>query len=157
MTKNQLKKLRKKQKNNEGNAVETTVTETKTDGPGDKKTTTKTAKEDPSNGDKSDKKVQFAKELVQGPSGSAQPNGDVAKEKTQIKTIDASKTNGDKDSKATGQKGIKTVQGVTIDDKKPGSGPGAKNGNRVSMRYIGKLEKDKSVFDCTNIYTFANI
>ncbi|EME80784.1 uncharacterized protein MYCFIDRAFT_208168 [Pseudocercospora fijiensis CIRAD86] len=72
---------------------------------------------------KSDKKVQFAKELEQGPT----PTKDSKKE-----------------AKAGG---IKKVQGVTIDDRKVGTGPAAKSGDRVSMRYIGKLEKDGKVFD----------
>ncbi|RMY00231.1 hypothetical protein D0867_11821 [Hortaea werneckii] len=71
---------------------------------------------------KSDKKVSFAKELEQGPT----PN---------------------KDEKAKGALGVKVVQGVTIDDKKLGTGPAAKSGDRVAMRYIGKLQKDNKVFD----------
>lgn len=74
---------------------------------------------------KSDKKVSFAKELEQGPTPT-------------------------KDGKADKNKaalGVKKVQGVTIDDKKLGTGPAAKPGDRVSMRYIGKLEKDGKVFD----------
>ena len=35
---------------------------------------------------------------------------------------------------------------MTIDDKKLGTGPAAKKGDRVGMRYIGKL-KDGKVFD----------
>lgn len=69
---------------------------------------------------KSDKKVQFAKNLEQGPT----PNGD----------------------KPTGTLGVKEVKGVKIDDKKLGKGATAKSGNVVSMRYIGKLE-DGKVFD----------
>lgn len=71
------------------------------------------------------KKVQFAKELEQGPTP------------TKADT---------KDDKSKAALGVKTVQGVTIDDKKLGSGQGAKNGDRISMRYIGKL-KDGKVFD----------
>lgn len=69
---------------------------------------------------KADKKVQFAKNLEQGPT----PNGD----------------------KPTGTLGVKEVKGVKIDDKKLGKGVAAKSGNTVSMRYIGKLE-DGKVFD----------
>lgn len=36
--------------------------------------------------------------------------------------------------------------GVTIEDRKPGEGPSAKKGSRVSMRYVGKLANGK-VFD----------
>jgi len=78
---------------------------------------------------KSDKKVQFAKNLEQGPTGSAE------KAKTEPKN-----TNGKT------ALGVKIVQGVTIDDKKLGSGPACKKGNKVEMRYIGKLE-DGKVFD----------
>lgn len=74
---------------------------------------------------KSDKKVSFAKELEQGPT----PTKDAKKDK------------------AAATSGPRTVQGVKIDDRKLGSGPAAKSGDRVSMRYIGKLEKDGKVFD----------
>jgi FK506-binding nuclear protein len=67
------------------------------------------------------KKVQFAEKLEQGPTGS--------------------------NAKGTEKKGPRVVSGVTIDDKKVGSGPGAKKGDSVAMRYIGKLQ-DGKVFDC---------
>lgn len=76
---------------------------------------------------KSDKKVQFAKNLEQGPTPSGQDKK--AAEKT------------------TGTLGVKEIKGVKIDDKKLGKGPAAKAGNTVAMRYIGKLE-DGKVFDC---------
>lgn len=102
------KKQQKKLKNNKGEAV---AAEEKKDAA--KETTPK-----------SDKKVQFAKNLEQGPTGSAE----------KAKTAD---------KKATG---VKVVNGVTIDDRKLGSGRTAKNGDKVSMRYIGKLTNGK-VFD----------
>jgi FK506-binding nuclear protein len=80
---------------------------------------------------KSDKKVQFAKELEQGPTPT----------KTPEKGTDAPKTN------SAPSLGVKTVQGVTIDDKKLGQGQHAKSGDRVAMRYIGKLKADGKVFD----------
>lgn len=83
------------------------------------------AQEDKDSKDK--KRVQFAKTLEQGPTGSA------------VKDAAA------KDGK--GKLGVKVVQGVTIDDRKLGSGRVVKNGDRVGMRYIGKLESGK-VFDC---------
>jgi len=86
------KKQQKKLKNNKGEAVEAA---TKKD-------------------DKSDKKVQFAKNLEQGPTGST------AK------------------AKQAG-KGVKVVQGVTIDDRTIGNGRTVKNGDTVGVRYIGKL------------------
>lgn len=98
LSKKQLKKL----KNNEGKAV-----------------ASKTEEKDTKKDAKSDKKVQFAEKLEQGPTG--------------------------KDAKPT--LGPKNVKGVQIDDKKLGSGPVAKKGNKVGMRYIGKLTNGK-VFDC---------
>jgi FK506-binding nuclear protein len=81
--------------------------------------------------DKSDKKVQFAKNLEQGPTGSTE------KAKNGVNEQKAGKPG----------LGIKTVNGVKIDDKKLGSGPACKKGQKVSMRYIGKLT-DGKVFDC---------
>lgn len=101
------KKEAKKLKNNEGKAVAT-------------------EKETP----KSEKKVQFAKNLEQGPTGSPA-------EKAKA---------GDKAKKAAAPS-VKIVQGVTIDDRKVGTGRTAKSGDKVGMRYIGKLENGK-VFDC---------
>ncbi|KAJ4290714.1 peptidylprolyl isomerase fpr3 [Collariella sp. IMI 366227] len=103
------KKQQKKLKNNQGEPV---VAEVK-------------AKESPAA--KGDKKVQFAKNLEQGPTGPA-------KDKVEAKA--------DK-PKAVG---VKVVQGVTIDDRKVGNGRTTKNGDRVGMRYIGKLQNGK-VFD----------
>ncbi|KAK1639071.1 hypothetical protein BDP81DRAFT_314735 [Colletotrichum phormii] len=96
------KKDKKKLKNNKGEAVAA-----------EEKTTPK-----------SDKKVQFAKNLEQGPTGSAE------------KAKQAGKPTG----------GVKVVQGVTIDERKPGTGRAVKNGDSVSVRYIGKLD-DGKVFD----------
>ncbi len=107
LSKKQLKKL----KNNKGEAVATQEDEAKS-----------LAK---------DKKFQFAKNLEQGPTGSAE------KPKPQQP---------EKDKKARGL-GVKVVQGVTIDDRKLGSGRAVKSGDNVGMRYIGKLQ-DGKVFDC---------
>ncbi|KAK5637500.1 hypothetical protein RRF57_013215 [Xylaria bambusicola] len=100
------KKQQKKLKNNKGEAV--AKEDAKSEAP--KETSAK-----------SDKKVQFAKNLEQGPTGPA------AAEKGA--TL-----------------GVKVVQGVTIDDRKLGSGRVVKKGNRVEVRYIGKLT-DGKVFD----------
>ncbi|KAG7108423.1 FK506-binding protein 4 like [Verticillium longisporum] len=91
------KKQQKKLKNNKGEAVES---------------------EEPKS--KADKKVQFAKNLEQGPTGS--------------------------EKKGKAAVGVKVVQGVTIDDRKIGEGRAVKNGDTVGVRYIGKLENGK-VFD----------
>ena len=70
-----------------------------------------------------DKKVAFSKELEQGPTGStsapAAKKGPVAK---------------------------KIAGGVTIEDRKVGAGPTAQPGDKVSVRYIGKL-LNGNVFD----------
>ncbi|TWU77950.1 peptidylprolyl isomerase fpr4 [Metarhizium rileyi] len=83
------KKQQKKLKNNKGEAV--------------------TAEES-----KKDKKVQFAKDLEQGPTGSGKKAGKVTA-------------------------GVKVVQGVTIDDRTIGKGRTVKSGDTVGVRYIGKL------------------
>lgn len=123
LSKKQLKKL----KNNAGKAVEAGAENQHT-----KKADT--AEKDSPNG-KSDKKVQFAKNLEQGPSGTG--NGTKADDNADLKKDD---------DKQKASLGPKTVQGVLIDDKKLGKGPAAKKGNKVGMRYIGKLE-DGKVFD----------
>ncbi|KAF4947705.1 hypothetical protein FGADI_10214 [Fusarium gaditjirri] len=89
------KKQQKKLKNNKGEAV---ATEEKKDA----------------------KKVQFAKNLEQGPTGSAEKA---------------------KQGKAT--TGVKVVQGVTIDDRTIGNGRTVKSGDTVGVRYIGKLQNGK--------------
>lgn len=89
------------------------------------------------NGSESGKKVQFAKNLEQGPTGSASPvvKKDEAK-KEEVKKAGAKNT----------ALGVRTVNGVSVDDRKVGSGPAAKKNSKVEMRYIGKL-KDGKVFD----------
>ncbi|QKX58808.1 uncharacterized protein TRUGW13939_05935 [Talaromyces rugulosus] len=104
------KKEQKKLKKNNGEAAAVDA----------KKDSKKESKETASA--KTDKKVQFAKNLEQGPTGSTPAE------------------------KTTGSLGVKEVQGVKIDDKKLGKGPAAKSGNTVAMRYIGKFE-DGKVFD----------
>ena len=129
LSKKQLKKL----KNNEGKAVEAAVEKKETkkeDGAG---------KDSPAKGDK---KVQFAKNLEQGPASSP----DTLKTDSKDKTKPESK----KEEKPKASLGVKKVQGVTLDDKKLGTGPAAKKGSKVGMRYIGKL-KDGKVFDCRYI------
>jgi FK506-binding nuclear protein len=75
------------------------------------------------NGEKKDKKVQFAKNLELGPTGS--PKVDDKKDATKAPS------------------GPRTVNGVIIDDKKVGKGPGAKKGDKIELRYIGKLKNGK--------------
>jgi len=113
LSKKQLKKLKK----NNGEAA--AVKEPEAD-----------ATSTPVKSDKADKKVQFAKNLEQGPTGSAEK----AKPATPATPGKAAL-------------GPRKVGGVTLDDKKIGSGPACKKGNKVEMRYIGKLQEGK-VFDC---------
>lgn len=117
LSKKQLKKLKK---NNGEAAAAKTEEAKKTESPASKS-------------ESADKKVQFAKNLVQGPTGTA--------EKAKVTTVET------KDTKGKPALGVKMVNGVKVDDKKLGSGPACKKGNKVSMRYIGKLENGK-VFDC---------
>ncbi|KAL6919890.1 hypothetical protein ACHAP8_006539 [Fusarium lateritium] len=92
------KKQQKKLKNNKGEAV---AAEEKKDA----------------------KKVQFAKNLEQGPTGSTE------------------KAKQSKDSKPA--TGVKVVQGVTVDDRTVGNGRTVKSGDTVGVRYIGKLQNGK--------------
>ncbi|KAK6519849.1 peptidylprolyl isomerase fpr4 [Arthrobotrys conoides] len=90
------------------------------------------------------KKVQFASQLEQGPTpnGNKSPATPVEKAKSE-----KTKTEKTKDEKPTTQSSkSRTVDGVKIEDHKLGSGPEAKKGQKVSMRYIGKLT-DGKVFD----------
>ena len=107
LSKKQLKKMKK----NDGKAVAVVKVEEKDETPSAK----------------SDKKVQFAKELEQGPTPAK--GGKEGKDKPKANA------------------GEKVVQGVVVDDRKVGTGPAAKNGDRVSMRYIGKLKDNMKVFD----------
>ena len=84
------------------------------------------------------KKVQFAKNLELGPTGSPK-----VEEKKDEK----------KDAKKEAPKGPRVVQGVTIEDKKEGKGRAAKKGDKIEMRYIGKLKNGKQ-FDC-KYFTFT--
>ena len=134
LSKKQLKKL----KNNAGQAV-TAAVENKI-----VKVEESSAKDGPAT--KSDKKVQFAKNLEQGPSPAKAPESKPTEPKVEAKKQEADgKKNGANPKVSLGPK---VVQGVKIDDKKLGTGPAAKAGNKVGMRYIGKLE-DGKVFDGT--------
>jgi FK506-binding nuclear protein len=112
--------------NNAGEAVATAVEKTakKEDKPAKENSTAKT-----------DKKVQFAKKLEQGPSNTSHETKPEAKTETK---------KDEEQSKAS--LGVKMIQGVKIDDRKLGKGPAAKKGDKISMRYIGKLQ-DGKVFD----------
>ncbi|KAI9889457.1 MAG: peptidylprolyl isomerase fpr4 [Vezdaea aestivalis] len=108
---------RKKMKNNAGKGVSPTTGENS----------------------KSDKKVQFAAKLEQGPSNSAKENK-AASSKAETTAL---KANDDKPKGKQGAMSARTVDGVKIEDQKIGNGPQAKKGDRVAMRYIGKLQNGK--------------
>jgi len=134
LTKGQKKKLKKLKKNDgEAAAVETSVdASSKSEAKAEKKEEKAEKKDAATNGEK---KVQFAKNLEQGPTLSVtSPTKDATKDATKETT------------KAAGSLSVKDVQGVTVDDRKLGGGSQAKKGSHVEMRYIGKLENGK-VFD----------
>jgi FK506-binding nuclear protein len=127
LTKSQKKKL----KNNAGQAADAPVPDTKAGAEkktGKKETPVKGGKEQVNGSDK--KKVQFAEKLVQD-----QP------------TKSESKADAKADKKSDKDKKTWKVNGVTVDERKAGSGKQAKAGDKLGMRYIGKL-KDGKVFDC---------
>jgi FK506-binding nuclear protein len=129
LSKAQKKKV-KKMKKNDGEAapVETTTAAgAKQASKNESKSPEALKKEAATNGEK---KVQFAKNLEQGPTPSATPPSN----------------QGTKETTKPSALGVKDVQGVTVDDRKLGTGPQAKKGSRIEMRYIGKLENGK-VFD----------
>lgn len=136
LSKKQLKKL----KNNAGKAVEAAVENksvTKEDSSPPK--ADKNDRTEDSNTPKSDKKVQFAKNLEQGPSN----GGKEVKPESKAEAKPTKQGN----EKLKPSLGQKTLQdGIQIDDRKLGTGPAAKKGDKVGMRYIGKLT-DGKVFD----------
>lgn len=128
LSKKQLKKL----KNNAGKAVEAAIEN-------------KDVKKEEASPAKGDKKVQFAKNLEQGPTGAAKETKTEPKAQTKEDAKAGKKEKAHEKSKAT--LGPKTLpDGVKINDKKLGRGPACKKGDKVGMRYIGKLESGK-VFD----------
>lgn len=132
LTKSQKKKL----KNNAGQAAEAPVdakTGTEKKSEAKKDAPAKAGKEQVNGSDK--KKVQFAEKLVQDQPTKSEPKADAKAEKKTDKEKKTWKTNG-----------------VTIDERKPGNGRQAKSGDKLGMRYIGKL-KDGKVFDCKHIIT----
>lgn len=138
LSKKQLKKL----KNNAGKAVEAAVE-------------VQNVKAEDSSKDastpKTDKKVQFAKNLEQGPTNTSKSPKVEAKtgaKEPKVEKKDEPKVesmvNGGSPKASLGPK---TLQGgVKIDDKKLGKGPACKKGNKIGLRYIGKLQ-DGKVFD----------
>ena len=123
LSKKQLKKL----KNNAGQAV--------------------AAKAEPDS--PASKKVSFAKNLEQGPTGTTL----TTEKKVNGTTVDKKTVTAPKEDKTKSGLGVTVVQGVKIDVKKVGSGPAAKKNSKISMRYIGKLADGKQ-FDgkCISVF-----
>ncbi|KAF2711280.1 hypothetical protein K504DRAFT_465051 [Pleomassaria siparia CBS 279.74] len=107
------KKQAKKLKKNDGQAVAAAQESAKKE---------KADKAEAPGSDK--KKVQFAKNLELGPTGSP-------------------KVEEKKEAKKEVPKGPRVVGGVTVEDKKEGKGRAAKKGDKIEMRYIGKLKNGK--------------
>ncbi|KAF2862288.1 hypothetical protein K470DRAFT_229118 [Piedraia hortae CBS 480.64] len=83
---------------------------------------------------KSDKKVSFAMQLEQGPS--------------QVKNGNNKHKANDKSAAAEKPTQTKTITDVSTWDRKLGTGAVAEAGDRVSVRYIGKLENGKQFDAC---------
>jgi FK506-binding nuclear protein len=94
------------------------------------------------------KKVQFAKNLEQGPTGTNSPTIPTKKADNKLDGKDNTKTEQKADQKGKPSLGPKKIQGVEVDDKKLGSGAGVKKGDKIELRYIGKLAANSKVFDC---------
>lgn len=94
------------------------------------------------------KSVQFTKELEQGPTGSSLTKKQKKEQAKQKKEEAEEKKEVAKDEAKENKKfPTKTLLGgVITEDRKAGKGPAAKSGNRVGIRYIGKLKNGK-VFD----------
>lgn len=78
------------------------------------------------------KKVKFAAQLEQGPTPSKSTPSKTEKEKAKPEAKSPSTASGPR-----------KVQGITIEDKTVGSGPAAKAGSKLKMRYVGKLLNGK--------------
>ncbi|KAL8848543.1 MAG: hypothetical protein Q9221_006432 [Calogaya cf. arnoldii] len=138
LSKKQLKKL----KNNAGKAIEA-ATEVQNVKPEDSSKDGSTSK--------TDKKVQFAKNLEQGPTNTSKsPTSEAKTGAKEAKTEKKAEPKAESVVNGGSPKASmvpKTLQGgVKIDDKKLGKGPACKKGNKIGMRYIGKLQ-DGKVFD----------
>ncbi len=129
LTKAEKKRL-KKLKNNEGEAAPAPAPTSTT--PADSAKPMKKEGQQPNGTATSEKKVQFAKNLEQGPSSSPA-------------AAKSAETKAPESKPATTGK-VSSVQGITVDVREEGTGPAARKGSRVEMRYIGKLANGK-VFD----------
>lgn len=98
---------------------------------------------------KEDKKsVQFTKELEQGPTGSTlvEEKADKKGKKEKSKKEEPKKQEPKKEEASKKFPTKTLLGGVITEDRKAGKGQTAKSGNKVGIRYIGKLKNGK-VFD----------
>lgn len=104
----------------------------------------KKAKKAKDNKKKEEKKVKFTKELEQGPTPSKKEKKEKKEDKKEKKEEKKEEKKDDKKDKKFPTKTL--LGGVVTEDRKVGSGASAKSGNKVGIRYIGKLKNGK-VFD----------
>lgn len=104
-----------------------------------KKQKLKSGEAAPVNG--TEKKVQFAPKLEQGPTKStSESTTKAAPAKPAISPKEATEVKPEK-------RKVTLANGVVIEEHKIGSGPKAKNGTKLGIRYIGKLTKNGKKFD----------
>mmetsp|Transcript_2781 Transcript_2781/g.3111 ORF Transcript_2781/g.3111 Transcript_2781/m.3111 type:complete len:184 (+) Transcript_2781:868-1419(+) len=97
---------------------------------------------------KTKKSVQFTKELEQGPTGSTlvEEKADKKGKKEKSKKEEPKKEEPKKEEASKKFPTKTLLGGVITEDRKTGKGQTAKSGNKVGIRYIGKLKNGK-VFD----------
>ena len=98
---------------------------------------------------KKEKTVKFDKDLEQGPTGPAAEKESLKTARKEKKEQKEQKEDTKKDTKKEEKKkpAVKTLPGgVIVEDKTVGTGPVCKKGQKVGVRYIGKLKSGK-VFD----------
>lgn len=135
---NKIEELVENDKKNKRKVEE--IEEPKEEKPQDKKS--KKAKKDDKKG------VQFSEELEHGP-GSEYSNKESKKDTKKEKKEKAEKAKKEEPKQDSKDKKYPTktlLGGVITEDRKLGSGKAAKSGNKVGIRYIGKLKNGK-VFD----------
>jgi FK506-binding nuclear protein len=85
--------------------------------------------------------VQFAANLEQGPTGGQTETKTPAKPALAAAAATTTKSEKKPEKKTT------LANGVIVEERKPGSGPKAKTGTKLGIRYIGKLVKNEKIFD----------
>ncbi|KAL6946955.1 hypothetical protein ACO0QE_001811 [Hanseniaspora vineae] len=96
---------------------------------------------------KNEKSVKFKKDLEEGPTNSKKEE---PAKKEVAKKEEPAKKEATKKETASKKPEVKTQVlegGVIIEDRTVGNGKKCKRGNKVGMRYVGKLKKNGKVFD----------